>query len=141
MNSNRWMNLLAVLALVTAGCAASETKWKSEAASLAVYAQELPLYPGIELDDVMGSDSYGDEPESHTEGLTFWFDFKDPKEKVVAWYDQRLPGANKEINEEGDVIYTLTPPNGEPGEDMGVIIEDKRLRVFEHTRGGKHKDA
>jgi hypothetical protein len=140
MNSNRWLNVLAVIAALSAGCAASETKWKSEAASLAVYAQSLPLYPGIELDDVMGSDSYGDGG-SHTEGLTFWFDVKDSKEKIVAWYDQRLPNAKKEITDEGWVIYTLTPPNGEPGEDMGVLIEDGKLRVFEHTKGGKHKDA
>ena len=141
----RWMVVLAALAVLTAGCAARETKWKSEAAALAVYAQNIPLYPGLEFDDVMGSDSYGDEPDSHSEGLCYWFNVKDPakdtKEKLVAWYDERLPNAKMEINDEGDVTYTLTPPNGEPGEDMGVIVEEGKLRVFEHTRGGKHKDA
>lgn len=60
---------------------------------------------------------------------------------MVAWYDQRLPNAKKDINDDGDVTYTLTPPNGEPGEDMGVIVENGQLRVFEHTKGGKHKQA
>ncbi len=145
MTLHRWISVLAVLGVISAGCAASETKWKKEAASLAVYAQTLPLYPGLEFDDVMGSDTYGDEPDSHHEGLCYWFDVKNPdqdtKEKIVAWYDQKLPGARKEINDEGDVTYTLTPPNGEPGEDMGIIVENQKVRVFEHTKSGKHKDA
>ena len=141
MSIKRILGVLAAFGVLSAGCAPGETKWTAEAASMAVYAQSIPLYPGIELDDAMGSDSYGDEPDSHIEGLTFWFDVKDPKEKLIAWYDARLPDATKEINEEGDVIYTLTPPNGEPGEDMGVILEEGRLRVFEHTRGGKHKPS
>ena len=141
MSIQRIFAVLAAFGVLSAGCSASETKWTAEAASMAVYAQNIPLYPGVELDDAMGSDSYGDEPDSHIEGLTFWFDVKDPKEKLIAWYDARLPDATREINEEGDVIYTLTPPSGEPGEDMGVILEEGKLRVFEHTRGGKHKPS
>jgi hypothetical protein len=129
--------LLAVAALT--GCAAKEAKWTAEAAQYAVYATQIPLYPGAKCEDVMGSDSYGDEPESHTEGMAWWYNVSAPKDKVVAWYEARLPKAVKTDGDDGSVVFTVEPEGGEAGEDMGVIIEEGKLRVFEHSRAGKHK--
>ena len=126
--------------LLVCGCAAKEAKWSGETASMVVYAKSIPLYPGAKAKDAMGSDSYGDEPDSHIEGMSVWFEVKDfDRAKVLDWYKERLPNATTNMSETGSVELTVTPPNGEPGEDMGVSIGDSDFRVFEHTKAGKHR--
>lgn len=128
-----------VLALAV-GCKPKAAKWDAQAASYAVYATSIPLYPEAKIDNVMGSDSYGDTEESHTEGMCWWYKCEDPQDRIVAWYDAQLAGARREVSEDGDVTFTLQPPGGETGEDMGVIVDaGGGFRVFEHTRAGKHR--
>jgi len=128
--------------LAVCGCAAKEAKWSSETAAMVVYAKSIPLYPGAKAKDAMGSDSYGDEPDSHSEGMSIWFEVKDfDRAKVLDWYKQRLPNATTRVSDAGSVELTMTPPNAEPGEDMGVSVGDSDFRVFEHTKAGKHKKA
>ena len=129
---------LAVVAILTTavvvmwGCAAKEAKWSGEAASMVVYAKSIPLYPGAKAKDAMGSDSYGDTPDSHSEGLAIWFEVKDyDREKVLAWYRERLPNATTNALETGTIELTVPVPGGEPGEDMGVAIGSEDFRVFE----------
>jgi hypothetical protein len=134
--------VLAVAALLLAGCAAKEAKWSAQTASMVVYAKSIPLYPGAKAKDAMGSDSYGDTADSHSEGLAIWFEVKDyDRAKVLAWYQERLPNATTEAVETGTIQLTVPVPNGEPGEDMGVIIDTDDFRVFEHTKPGKHKKS
>lgn len=128
--------------LLQLGCQqakSSEQAWPKEALEYAVYATQLPIYPGAELEDVMGADTYGDEPGSHNERMNFWFTVEDSPEEMIAWYDARLPEATKEESDEGDIVYTLTPTGAEEGEYFGVRVEaDGGLRIFENTLGGKH---
>src|SRR5262245_47026836 len=132
--------LVAVAALTTCGCAAKEAKWSGNAAAMVVYAKSIPLYPGARAKDVMGSDSWGDTPESHSEGMAVWFEVKDyDREKVLAWYRERLPGAITHPLETGTIELTVPAPNGEPGETMGVAVGAEDFRVFESTKPGKHK--
>lgn len=135
--SRRLAMLLAVMAVV-AGCGASEAKWTAEAAGYAVYATQIPLYPGAEIDDVIGSEMAGD---TVTEGMTFWFNVDAPREQVIAWYQTKLSGATRRTLEDGEVMFTLTPRDGEAGEEVGVIIDNRRFRVFENTKAGKHKES
>lgn len=133
---------LAVGAMALYGCATDEARWSNEVVDLVVYGKQIPLYPGSVADNAMGSDSYGDEPDSHSEGMTVWFKVPEyDKEKVLAWYQERLPDAVREVTEEGDVKLTMTPAGGEPGEEVGVYIESDGFRVFEHTKPGKHRDS
>lgn len=143
MGRMKWFVVAAMLgAIALAGCAAQETKWTGEAASLVVYAKAIPLYPGARAVDAMGSDSYGDEPGSHSEGMSVLFEVENyDKAKVLAWYEERLPGAERQVLDTGSVELKVAPPNGEPGEDMGVWIDDDGFRVFEHTKAGKHRDS
>ena len=129
--------------LMVAGCSASQsTHMSSDAAKLVVYAKSIPLYPGAKFDDAMGSDSYGDDVDSHSEGMCLWFKVKDyDKDKVMAWYEEHLPAAKHAPNESGTVVFTTAPQNGEPGETMGVYIDDDGFRVWEETKPGKHKKA
>ncbi len=82
---------VAALACATAllGCAARETQWSGEAAAMVVYAKSIPLYPGAKARDSMGSQSWGDTPDSYLEGMTVWFEVDGfDKEKVLT---SRLP--------------------------------------------------
>lgn len=138
----RWAAAGLAAALAVAGCATQEAKWSAEAASHVVYAKTIPLYPGAQARDVMGSQSWGDDPDSYSEGMSVWFEVKDySREKVLAWYEERLRGAETEVLDDGAIQLTIPAPNGEKGEDMGVIIDADGFRVFEHTKAGKHKQS
>ena len=120
----------------TAGSA--EAKWEGEAKSYAVYATQIPLYPGAKIDDVMGSDTYGDTPESHMKGMAWWYEVTATQAELDAWYTQRLSGTGySKSNEDGTIVYTLTPQGAESGEEMGVYLEDNSLRVWERRKPGK----
>lgn len=139
---SRWAGAGLAVALLVAGCATHESKWSAETASHVVYAKTIPLYPGATARDVMGSESWGDEPDSYSEGMTVWFEVKDySKAKVLAWYEERLRGAETEVLDDGAIQLTIPAPNAERGEDMGVVIEDTGFRVFEHTKAGKHRKS
>lgn len=132
--------LIAIITLLAVtACAPREAKWTAEAASLAVYATQVPLYPGAMIEDSMGNESYGDDPESYSEGMVWWYNVRAPQEDIVSWYAAKLPNAKREVLEDGAVQFTLAPQGGEAGEDMGVIIENGKFRVFENTKAGKHK--
>ena len=137
----RAIAIAAALALAAVGCSSEpkEAKWEGEAKSYAVYATQIPLYPGAKVSDVMGSDTYGDEPDSHREGMAWWYEVEATQAELDTWYAARLTGAAKSTDDEGGITYTLAPAGGEPGEELGVLLEDKRLRVFERTKAGKHK--
>lgn len=121
------------------GCAAQETPWAPEAAARAVYATQIPIYPGATMEDVIGSARFGDTRDSYLEGVGWWFVVLDPKDKVVAWYEARLPEARKTTDREGNVVFTITPRGADSGEDVGVTVHDGKIQVFEHTRVGKHE--
>lgn len=133
---------LSAAACVTAllGCAGGEARWTGETATYVVYAKQIPLYPGAKARDAMGSEAWGDTPDSYSEGMSVWFEVDGyDKEKVLAWYEQRLPNATTQVLDTGSIELRVPVPNGEPGEDMGVVIEDDGFRVFENTKAGKHK--
>jgi hypothetical protein len=141
--------LVALVAAAAAGCGSTggtggtgdngkEAKWEGEAKAYAVYATQIPLYPGAKIEDVMGSDTYGDTPDSHNEGMAWWYEVTATQAELDTWYAARLTGATK-TNEDGTIVYTLAPQGGESGEEMGVHLEDNKLRVFERTKAGKHK--
>ena len=60
--------------------------------------------------------------------------------KVLDWYERRLPNAETEVMDDGAIRLKIPVANGEPGEDMGVVIDENRFCVFEHTKPGKHRD-
>ena len=132
--------LVAWGALLLAGCALSEAKWTGDAAAAVVYAKAIPLYPGAKAEDAIGSQSWGDDPGSYIEGMTVWFVVeKYDREKVLDWYERRLNNAQTEVLDDGAIQLTVPVPNGEPGEDMGVVIDENRFRVFEHVKPGKRR--
>jgi hypothetical protein len=127
--------------LAVSGCADREATWSAESAEHSVYATQIPLYPRAMVEEVMGSNSYGETPGFSSEGMTWSFVVNDPKDKVVAWYEARLPQAKKIVQESGDVTFSFEPKGAEPDEEVGVTIQDGRLVVHERTRAGKHRNT
>jgi len=133
-----WMVAVAMMLAMPwiVGCGAGEAKWSGEAASYAAYATKIPLYPGAKMVDAMGSESWGDGPETYTYGMTWWCEAKASRDELLAWYEQKLPGARRSNPYEDDIIeLSVIPEGARPGEDMGVQIEeDGRYRVFENRK-------
>ncbi len=128
--------LLGVLAVSLSGCAAKQGKWDAESAQYAAYATQIPLYPGTKITESMGSESWGDEPDSYAYGMTWWCETKATREQLVAWYEARLPNAKRATPlGDGSIELTVVPTGAKPGEDMGVLIgEDGKYRVFESRK-------
>lgn len=125
---------VAVCVVALSACAAKEGKWDSDSASYAAYATQIPLYPGTKIKDQMGSESWGDEPDSYSYGMTWWCETAATREKVVAFYEERLPKAERTVSD-GDIELKVVPAGAQPGEDMGVWIgEDGKYRVFESRK-------
>jgi hypothetical protein len=137
----RWILCAALVVVGLAGCSSApkQAKWEGDEKAAAVYATQIPLYPGAKATHMMGSDSYGDTPADHSEGMAWWFEVPATQTELDAWYATHLAGAAKTTDELGAIQYTLTPSGGEPGETIGVRLSDHELHVFEDTKAGKHK--
>jgi hypothetical protein len=132
---HRTVTALVLAAFACAGCGAGQTRWNGAAARLATYATQIPLYPGTEIEDSMGSESWGDEADSHVYGMVWWCNAKASKEELIAWYEKALPNATHSAEEDGYYTLKVTPPGAKAGEDMGVyFVDDGSYRVFEHTK-------
>ena len=134
-----WSSLSALALLLTvAGCSAGQARWSAEAAQYAVYATQIPLFPGTTIEDAMGHESWGDEPHSYSYGMTWWCKAEGTKEEILAFYRKVLDGEVETIDEDGGVRLTVLPDGGQPREDMGVYVTgDGEYRVFERTQKKK----
>jgi hypothetical protein len=140
MNSGRSKLGFAALAmmLAAAGCAGKSSK---DLLPGAVYAASVvKVYKSAELRDMMGSDSYGDTPDSHMKGQAWFLTVKDPKEKVLAFYEQQFPGAQRTTDGDGNVTFTIIPAGAEKYEDVYVMVKDGEIQIGESCRAGKIKD-
>ena len=124
--------VLSLCALAATGCGAKQT-----ALPHAVYANAVPVYPGAVLEDMMGSTSIGDTPESMSDGMAWFFDVEAPADKMVAFYEQRLPNAKRDPEWEDGVRLVWVPEGAAPGEELAVVIDDNKLSIREAVRPGK----
>ncbi|MFN8546963.1 MAG: hypothetical protein U0527_03080 [Candidatus Eisenbacteria bacterium] len=140
------MKLVGVALLLCVGLSACQqaksergAHWTKEASELAVYATQVPIYPGATIEDAMGADLYGETKADHTERMTFFLETDGSHDELVAWYEEQLPDASRKETEEGATVFSFAPEGAEDGEDAGVWIdEDGSLRIFENTKAGKH---
>jgi hypothetical protein len=138
MKKKAWMlfSLLSVLLPgFTAGCS-------REAAALsgAVYSSQIPVYPAADFEDTFGgtgSDSIGGPPTS--ESMSWFFNVTDPKEKVVAFYAEKLPQAERSELDDC-VTFQFAPKGAEEYEWVWVRIKPGKLQLTESVRYGKRKD-
>jgi len=138
--------LAATLALIVipvvggvAGCA------RSSILPDATYAAHMiPIYPRATLADQMGSNSFGDEPGESWDGMAWWLRSKDDPEKIVEFYESKLTGWQREVDETGAIVFKTVPPDGEEGEEVYVrIANDGRIQIGESVKSSKraHKQS
>ncbi len=123
---------LSLCALAAAGCGA-----KQPALPHAVYANSIPIYPGAVLENVMGSTSMGDTPESMSDGMAWFFEVEARAAKMVAFYERKLPNAKRDPDWEDGVRLVWAPENAAPGEELSVVIDENKLSIREEVRPGK----
>ena len=111
----------------------------------AYYAERMvPIYPHSTLSDQMGSSSYGDGPDASWDGMAWWFKSKDEPEKIVAFYEARLGGWQKDSDGTGATTFTTVPPQGDEGEEVHVRINsDGSIQIGESVKSSKkaHKQS
>jgi hypothetical protein len=102
----------------------------------AVYASEIPIYPGARFTDIMGGNYYEESggPVTFT-SQSWFFDLTDPVEKVIQFYQAKLPPGHHEVEgEEGSVTFEWTPPGAVDGEDVTVVIRPGQLQIGETVK-------
>lgn len=125
--------VLSLYALAAAGCGGA----KQAALPDAVYANSIPIYPGAVLDGAMGSTSMGDTPESMSDGMAWFFEIEAPADKMLAFYQQKLPNARRDPDWEEGVRLVWSPEGGAPGEELSVVIGENELSFRESVRPGR----
>ena len=119
-------------ALTAAGCSSKQT-----VLPYAVYADQIPVYPGAVLEEAMGSTSAGDRPESLSDGMAWFFDVKAPAAEMVAFYQQRVPQAKRDAEWNDGVRLVWVPTGGAPGEELSVVIGENQLSIREEVKPGR----
>jgi len=104
----------------------------------AVYAAQIPVYPKARLRDVGGGNSYDDIGGPVTFESKSWFFSFDDRQQVVVFYQQQLPNAARE-DEEDEVHFKFTPTGAEDGEDVSVVVRKDELQISEVVKPGKRK--
>jgi hypothetical protein len=102
----------------------------------AAYGDQIPVYPDATLRDT-GGGTYADALGGPVtfESKSWFFTIGDGA-KVIAFYQQKLPGATREDDEDG-VSFRFTPRGGQPGEDISVVIRKGELQISEVVKPGK----
>ena len=137
---------MATLALLATLPAAGLTGCSGHSALPDAYYAEgmVPIYPGSLLSDQMGSNSYGDGPDASWDAMAWWFKSKDDTDKIVAFYEARLTGWQKEVDGAGATTFTTVPPEGDEGEEVHVRINnDGAIQIGESVKSSKkaHKQS
>jgi hypothetical protein len=129
--------LSAVLTVaVFAGCT---RKPSSPVLSGAVYASQIPVYPGAVLEDTGGGNYYEDLGGAPTfESKSWFFKVNDSVTLVTAFYENRLPDGSRN-DDEGVVAFKVKPKGAEEGEEISARIEPGKLHVTEVVKPGKRK--
>jgi hypothetical protein len=123
---------LTILATVLAGCGAQQTGLPH-----AVYANAVPIYPGATLEDAMGSTTAGDTPESTSDGMAWFFDVQAPADKLLAFYQSKLPNAKRDPQWLEGIRLVWVPEGAAPGEEVSIVIGENELSIREDVRPGK----
>ena len=133
--------LAGLAAALLMGCSQDPyAQWKSQDV---VYASQVPIFPGAQVQDAMGGNYYGEGLNDKVAETMSWFFEIDPKkhDEIVAFYEKELTGATRTRDEDGDVKFELVPRGAEDGESVYVVIGKDRLQIGEETKPGKHKES
>lgn len=104
----------------------------------AVYAKEVPLYPGAKyVGSIGGHSSDRVTGPASAESQSWFFKFEDPADEVAAYYRKKLKGA-REMKDGDECTFSMNPQGGEPGELVQVIVRRSGgLQIHESLKAGK----
>ena len=89
----------------------------------ALWVGHVPVYPGVDLALVIGADRPG-------RNTTIWrFRTTEDPEKLVAYYQRMLPGAQRSPEDDGIVSFTYQPGGTGDGETVIVHVWRGELRI------------
>jgi hypothetical protein len=99
----------------------------------AVYATAVPIYPGAKLRDAMGGSYSAEIGGSVTYTSQSWFfQFTADTARVIEFYRQKLPSAQRQAEAEpGAAYFQWIPPNAAIGELVTVTIRAGELQIGE----------
>jgi hypothetical protein len=142
MKHSRMILVVLTAALALEGCAKAAKDLLPEA----VFAADMvPVYKNCELRDMMGSESWGDEPDSYTKGQAWFLNTKATKDELVAFYEKAFPNAPREVMDDGAITFHLTPEGAkQPYEYVEVTVRDGEIQVgesFQPQRQQKKKSV
>lgn len=104
----------------------------------AVYANQIPVYPGARFSDAMGSESWGDEPETYSQGMGWEFEFDASKyDEVIAFYETALPNATRRTSDVGEQIFEIVPAGGKAKETVSVWVHETEFWIHEDVYGDR----
>jgi hypothetical protein len=131
-----------VAAGLVAGCTSSDSAPSTGAALPgAVYGSQIPLYPSATLEGAMGGTGYARlGGPAMSESLSWFFVVADPPEKVLAFYEVKLPGATRDVTDGDNPTLTIVPAGAEAGEYLRVTVRPGKLQITEVVKAGKRKD-
>src|SRR5678815_2233962 len=110
MRTRRFAASVMVLGLAMAASTCSRSTMLPDA----YYAEHMvPIYPHARLTDQMGSNSTGDTPDESWDGMAWWFETKDDYDRIVAFYEAKLPGWQKETDGDGTITFKTIPEGGD----------------------------
>ena len=139
MRTRRCAAIAVALGLVLGASSCSRSTMLPDA----YYAEHMvPIYPHAKLTDQMGSNSYGDGPDESWDGMAWWFETKDDYDHIVAFYESKLSGWQKETEGDGTVVFKTIPQGGSTGEEVYVRIGvDSKIQIGESVQSSKKKAA
>ncbi|MEZ4455704.1 MAG: hypothetical protein R2882_04005 [Gemmatimonadales bacterium] len=106
---------------------------RPKAMDAAVYAGTVPIYPGAKYKEQMGGNYYDDlgGPVTFT-SMSWWFEVKDPVDKVAEFYRAKLPTGWKPGESDSEAVsFEWVPPGAKSGEDVTVTVREGELQITE----------
>jgi len=111
------------------GCSGSDPN--AQVLSEAVFAKNIPVYKGAKFAEAIGNEMWGDEPDSYTKGMTWWFETKATKDELLSYYQKLYPNAERLDLEGGAVQLRWVPEGATRFEDVTIVVDDQELRIGE----------
>ena len=139
MNARRTAAVVAAAALAAAALGGAAQSNRDQLPGAVYAAGAVKVYRNAVLTTLMGNETWGDGPDSYTQGQTWSFHVDDSMEQVLKFYEKELPGAERTTNDDGSVSFKVVPQGAEKNEFVTVTVDDGVIRIGEHCRPGKIK--
>ncbi len=106
----------------------------------AVYANQIPVYPDARMVDAMGSESWGDEPGTYSQGMGWEFEFdSSDHDEVIAFYETALPNVTRTTSEDGEIVWEFPPAGARSNETVTVRVGPTEFWIHEDVYGDREE--